>query len=213
MPALVPFAALALGAGAMYLCDPQQGRTRRARLSDRISSRASDVRDFAAAARRDVVNRARGLRAGASGLRRAGEVPDAVLVSRVRAKMGRYVSSPSAITVDAHDGAVTLSGPVRAAEHRGLVNATHAVRGVRTVSDRLEVHWSGTHVPALQGHRDRVGERFEFAQSRWSPSARVLAGGAATAVLLWSLARRTPTAAIAGFLAGLLLVRATEPGR
>ena len=205
MPGLLPLAALAVGAGAMFLYDPQQGRSRRSRLHDRMHRAAVDVRGFARAAGRDVANRSRGV---TSAFHRAGPVSDAVLVSRVRSKIGRYVSNPSAITVDAEQGRVSLGGPVLGEEHRGLVNAAHAVRGVLAVSDRLVVHRSAGGVPALQGGHRRYGERFELAQRRWSPAARALAGSAGLTMLLWWLARRNPAAAIAGLAGAALLLRA-----
>jgi hypothetical protein len=57
---------------------------------------------------------------------------------------------------------------------------TSSVRGVSGVENRLEAHDEPAGVPGLQGEprRRRSGERFEFMQTYWSPSARLLAGAA-----------------------------------
>jgi hypothetical protein len=69
-------------------------------------------------------------------------------------------------------------GPILAAEHPPLVAAVGRVRGAKRVEDRLQVHADAAEVPALQGGTPRTGERGEFLQRYWSPSARLAAGAA-----------------------------------
>ena len=64
---------------------------------------------------------------------------DAVLVARVRAQIGDVVSQPGAINVTAHQGHVTLSGPVPADEVDKLLATVETVRGVTEVVNRLIV--------------------------------------------------------------------------
>ena len=52
--------ALGLGALAMYLLDPQQGRRRRALLRDQVTHAKRVVRERASGAARDLSNRAYG---------------------------------------------------------------------------------------------------------------------------------------------------------
>src|SRR5437763_385294 len=62
-------------------------------------------------------SRARGAWSGLRSLpgRLTGEaVPDDVLVERVRAKLGRYISHPHAIEVDVSGGRICLTGPALA---------------------------------------------------------------------------------------------------
>ncbi len=120
---------------------------------------------------------------------RGGEpASDRVLVERVRAKLGRYVSHPSAIEVVAHDGDVVLTGDVLAAEHDDLVSVVAAVRGVRDVADHLDVHESAEGVSSLQGGARPGFARPELLQDHWSPGVRALAGGGALLLFLYGLA-------------------------
>lgn len=132
-----------LGAGLMYLLDPSGGGQRRALVRNKSV---------------DVGNRTRGLAAKASSRLRHDDASDAVLEARVRSKMGRAVSHASAITVDAREGQIVLSGNVLAAELDGLLSAVQSVRGVQSVENRLEVHDSSETSPSLQdGRLSRLG--------------------------------------------------------
>src|SRR5688572_22241506 len=148
MAILIPLAGLALGAAGMYLFDPGQGRRRRAVMRDQVNSRARLLTGAAGSAARDVRNRMRG---GAAQLQRwsamqQGEVPDRVLVERVRTKIGRNVSHPKAVKVEASAGTVTLRGPILAAEHHAMLRAVRRVRGIQDVQDLLQVHESAAHI-------------------------------------------------------------------
>lgn len=78
-PAGLVLGALALGALAMYLLDPEQGNRRRALVKDKLYSISRKSRKRAEAKSRDLVNRARGVAhearrvAGKLGLARGGE--------------------------------------------------------------------------------------------------------------------------------------------
>jgi uncharacterized membrane protein len=75
---------------------------------------------------------------------------------------------------------------------------------VKDVDNNLEVHAEAGNHPALQGGRERQGKRFEFLQENWSPTARLLAGAAGSALAVYGGARRGPLGAGLG-AAGLLL--------
>src|SRR5690606_37640947 len=96
--------AAALGAGLMYLFDPQQGRRRRALLRDQWVHLRRLAREGARVTAHDVAGRSAGMVAVVS--RRLNgnsqeDVPDTALVDRVRAKLGRVVSHPHAVHVTA----------------------------------------------------------------------------------------------------------------
>lgn len=163
---------LVLGAGLMYLFDPERGRTRRTRIRDRITGALSDSREFLDDAVHDLRDRAGGSAGSSSTESRPDRAPDETIGDRVRAKLGRYVSHPRAISVDAREGSVTLSGPILRGEAEALIDAVSSVRGVIEVLNRLEPH-DDADVPELSGRgRRRV---FDSAPSL-PPGLQLLAG-------------------------------------
>lgn len=136
------------------------------------------------------------------------DVPDHVLVERVRSKMGRYVSHPSSIDVNARDGQVTLEGVVLAHELDDLLSAVASVSGVKRVENRLEAHKTPENIPGLQGGVRRSGEPAEVMQEYWSPATRLVVGAAGMALMGNCLARRTPGAIVFGTVGFGLFTRA-----
>jgi hypothetical protein len=175
-----------LGAGLMYVLDPQQGKRRRALVRDKMDRSLNKLDDALAKSGRDLANRTRGFMAETRNqFRLESNVPDDdVLAERVRAKVGRVVSHPSAIEVIADQGRIRVAGPVLAHEVSGLRRAISSVRGVAAVEDRLEVHAEPGNVPGLQGEpRPRPAEN-------WPPAARLLAGTGAAVLILAGALRR-----------------------
>src|SRR5688572_29666256 len=102
---------IGLGAGLMYLLDPERGRRRRAVARDKAKSMLTQSEDAEGRTSRDVTNRARGVAAGARSIFGRKQVFEDVLAARVRSKIGRLVTHPGAIEVTATPaGTVTLSG-------------------------------------------------------------------------------------------------------
>ncbi|HEV2845156.1 MAG TPA: BON domain-containing protein [Thermoanaerobaculia bacterium] len=126
-----------LGAGLMYLLDPQGGRQRRALAKDKCVHAAKTSGKAMSKASRDLGNRTKGLIAGAGSRLHRGDVDDLVLADRVRSKMGRVVSDPSAIIVTSYEGRVTLSGTVPASEAGKLLPKVQKVKGVKGVDNHL----------------------------------------------------------------------------
>jgi hypothetical protein len=214
------FLGIVLGAGAAFLLDPQQGRRRRALMRDRMARTGREAREFGDAAAKDLRARAHGfssqLRSAgqAFGGGRHGEPPsDDVLVERVRAKLGRYVSHPHAIRVSAQNSYVTVSGDILASEHGKLLQALRMVPGVRDCADRLDVHTSAEGISALQGGTTPSGQPLEILQSRWSPGTRAIVGGAGALLSLYALARggARGVAALAGGAALIARAKANRP--
>jgi uncharacterized membrane protein len=136
-------------------------------------------------------------------------VSDEVLVGRVRAELGRFVSHSHAIEVTAEGGHVTLAGPILAEEVRPLLRCVRRVPGVRAVSDRLAVHEDASHVSALQGGQPAPGSRFELMQENWSPAARLAVGSFGAGLMLSALrVRGTGACAVLGLSGGALVARA-----
>jgi len=106
-----------LGAGLMYLLDPDAGGRRRARARDKAARSLKRGGKAALKTSHDLGNRTRGLVAGAASRLRKEEVDDRVLSERVRAKIGRVVS-PAGIGTAL--GAVGLGLLARGLKNRGL---------------------------------------------------------------------------------------------
>lgn len=208
--------AIALGAAGAFMLDPQQGRRRRALLRDKTVRNMREARAFGDAAAKDLRARAQGAAAGLRALRhrpRGTPPSDDVLHDRVRAKLGRYASHPHAIHISAQNGYVTLSGDILATEHGALLRAIHAVRGVRDIADRLDVHAAAEGVPSLQGGSTPPGERWELLQAAWSPGTRALVGGTGGLLAVYALARGglLGVAALAGGAALIARAKANRP--
>jgi len=178
----------ALGATGVFILDPRDGRRRRALVRDKLMRGLNEGREFSDAAAKDLRARARGIAARARSLR-GGPATDAVLVERLRAKLGRYCSHPGAVEVTALDGRVVLTGHILAGEVEPLVNVVRAVAGVQHVDNQLTIHQNAGKVSALQGGAERHGERWEIFEEHWTPGVRALAGGAGAAFVLYALAR------------------------
>src|SRR5678816_4408767 len=86
-----------IGAGVMYLLDPDRGRRRRAVLRDQLVSAGHRTSDAVGATSRDVTNRARGVVAELRGRLRREHVDDQVLRERVRARVGAVVGHAAAL--------------------------------------------------------------------------------------------------------------------
>src|SRR5262249_32514684 len=116
-----------IGAALMYYFDPDRGTRRRSLARDQLRRATSRARRSADAAVKDVSNRTRGTFSELRSAIAPQFVPDEVLVERVRSKLGRCVSRPSAIEVSAHEGRVALGGSILASELHNLLAAVEAI--------------------------------------------------------------------------------------
>jgi hypothetical protein len=146
---------LVIGAGAMYLLDPERGAARRAGLRARTRELASSTREVLASSEDALF--------------------EDVLVERVRSRLERVTRHANAIEVRCKEGnEIELKGPALASEHDRIVRAASRVRGVEAIDDDLVVYEDADGVPAL--------EEVERAPSAGAP--RDLLIGASVAALL-----------------------------
>ncbi|MFN3428964.1 MAG: BON domain-containing protein [Candidatus Sericytochromatia bacterium] len=131
---------LGLGAGLMYLLDPERGDRRRATLLEQATHVRTHGVGTVSKRSRHLRNRAVGLLAEARRRTRHEEVSDDVLVARVRSKMGLVVSKPRQIEVAADKGRVILSGPIPTGEVDRLLQTVSNIAGVEIVENWLEEH-------------------------------------------------------------------------
>ena len=137
--ATIALVGIGVGAGVMYLADPDSGRRRRGRLRDIATHTSKVLQTAIEASSHDCENRLCGLVARMRlRVSRAAVPIDDVLAERVRARLGHLVSHPRGIEVHASKGVVTLSGGVSEAEAARLLSGVPRVPGVIAVEDRLD---------------------------------------------------------------------------
>lgn len=181
---------------ALYYLDPKRGQRRWSRTRDWFTQTSRNFQSGFSKAGRDIGNRTRG--AYASIRSRFGSQSgntDEVLAQRVRSQLGRFVSHPGSIHVTAHDGRVTLSGPILAAEVGQLIWHVYTVRGVKEIENQLDVHDEPGRIPGLQGEGTLRSAAGKFRQSNWSPAVRAIVGtvgvAASIAGIVGATRRRT----------------------
>ncbi len=179
-----------LGIGAVYLLDPEMGRTRRSLLRDKMVHLAHKANDAFGATTRDLNNRAQGLLAATLSLFSLEPASDEKLVARVRSKMGHYVSHPGAIQVTADNGRVILSGPIPASELDTLIRCVSSVRGVAGLENQLEIHERTDHVPGLRDTQTPLNAQAGPRTAQWSPMARLIASVAGSVLAIYGARQR-----------------------
>jgi hypothetical protein len=139
-------------------------------------------------------------------------IDDRVLVERVRAALGRVVSNPRAIDVDAENGEVILRGSILQSEVSRLLNRVRRIRGVNAIISELEAH-DRPH----QASSWPAGGRAEPGSAPWrgiAPSSRLMTGAAGFALTTYGAMRRSvPAALIAAAGVGLIARVATTAQR
>ena len=131
-------AGAAIGAGLLYLFDPERGARRRAQLRDQLEHTGREVEQAARTGSRRLRNRAAGVAHEIRAELTEGEVDDRVLAERVRSMVGHVTSRAGDVEVSATGGRVTLSGTVAPEELSEVVRTARAVRGVAEVENRLQ---------------------------------------------------------------------------
>lgn len=211
------FTGMGLGAVLMYFYDPRAGNRRRVIARDKLVSWSHQFNDAIRVAARDMSHRVQGTLAESRSLFLKKPQTPEVIEARIRSKLGRCVSHPSAINVVAEEGGrVILEGPILQREVEDLLNAVASVQGVTSIENRLEAHRTAEGVPALQGGTGRPGERIEMMQTNWAPATRLLAGSVGTSLMLTAVRKPGLFNGLLGLLGLGLFARAAtnqEMGR
>ena len=187
-----------VGAGLIYMLDPDEGRRRRATARGAAHHLAKAFDDAVGKTSRDLSNRAQGLVAELNSVFKCEEADDDVIAARVRSKLGRAVSHPHAIHIAVNQGNVALSGQILAREVEPLLTRVWSVRGVEGVENRLEAHEQAGSISSLQGGIPHPGDTSLLRQSHWSPAFRFLAGVGGGALTIYGARRRDIFSAAVG---------------
>ena len=195
---------LGLGAGLMFLLDPDRGRRRRALVRDKAVAANRRLADRTAATLEDASNRARGIAAEARRLWRAEKVADDVLSERVRARLGQVCARPRDVVVEVHDGRVVLRGAVADDEYDRVLRRVRWTPGVTAIEHDLTVRAEPhpERPPRAARMLDRLGDR-RFLGAGLGLAAAAIGGGrhvsgsllgatALAGVVRSRAARRTP---------------------
>jgi uncharacterized membrane protein len=152
-------AGVLVGAGLMYLLDPDRGTRRRKIAGDRLGRARRHIGEQLGGAVRDARNRSAGTFAELRARFGGDDAQDAIIEERIRARLGRLVSHPGAVEVAVISGEATLLGTVLEDELDALLTGVGWVRGVQRVWNQLDVYGVPDGVPELQGGVSRERRR------------------------------------------------------
>lgn len=178
---------MAIGALAMYIADPAEGRRRRALLQDKMAHYSHQTQKMVGGKVRDARNRLTGLQAEAMNLmhsRRAKPLDNHVLEARVRSRIARMFPQIDEVEVSADDGVVTLSGDIHADYEDELIEQVEGIPGVEEVR-----HGMQSYVDEARGMMTSI---FSSRSPLW------IAGALGAGALTWyALTRRQPLGLLA----------------
>jgi hypothetical protein len=146
-------AGVATGTVVMYYLDKQSGARRRALVRDKVVAVGHDAADLAEAKAKRAADRVKGMLATGRLDRVGGDEPDSdqQLHDRIRARLGRIVSHPKSIQIEANQGSVRLQGHVLTQELDVLLREINDMAGVRSIRNELTCHDTAQGIPELQG--------------------------------------------------------------
>lgn len=196
------------GALAMYLLDPDRGRRRRAMARDQLVHLGHQTRRDSSVIAADIFNRVKGFVAETRASLKPTEASDDVVKERIRSVLGRAVSHPHAVEVDARNGIVTLKGFILEDEIPAMITTVGAVRGVKEIIDNLERGRHPEEMPSLQGGRPRKAWKPDFLQTNQAPATRFLLGLGGAALLRNGIRRGGLLGTVSSFGGAVMLTRA-----
>lgn len=131
----------AAGAAAVYLFDPERGRTRRAKLADQVGAAMRKAGREMRAQARYQQGVAKGiLHDVADPFRPETQVDDVTLLQKIRSEaVGHWNGPKQDLEIDVRDGMVTLRGHALQGDAEELIDLVESVDGVRGITDQLNV--------------------------------------------------------------------------
>lgn len=130
---------LAIGAMAMYLADPAQGKRRRGLVQEKMRIATEKTGNALEHAMHSTGNQLSQAQVRAKSMLRRKEFDDESLKDRLRNAIAMLASVPEEIRIKAEQGKVTLTGAVAAKEKNRLLRKLRRMPGVRELRDELEL--------------------------------------------------------------------------
>lgn len=178
---------LAIGALAMYIADPSEGRRRRALLQDKMTRYSHQTQRMVGGKMRDARNRLTGLQAEAMKMmssRQAKPLDNHVLEARVRSRIARAFPDLDEVEVSADEGVVTLSGHINSEDEDRLIEMVEDIPGVEEVRHGMQSY--------VDEARGMMSSMFSGRSPWW------IAGAIGAGALTWyALSRRQPMGLLA----------------
>jgi uncharacterized membrane protein len=196
-----------LGAGVMYLLDPNQGQRRRVLVRDQVGHLTRQASEAAETTARDLGHHAQGAIAEVRSRLSRDHPTDAVLVARVRTRLGRVSRHPGNLEVVARGGHVRVSGFIPANEVKRVRATIRSVRGVKQVEDHLDVYQETEARPELARGARGAEALHEPPGVWWSPTKRLLATASGGALIIFGFSQRGVLGAAAGITGAGFCVR------
>ncbi len=178
---------MALGALAMYIADPAEGRRRRALLQDKMTHYSNQTQKMVGGKVRDARNRLTGMQAEAMKMmssRQAKPLDNHVLEARVRSRIARAFPQIDEVDVSVDDGVVTLAGDINADYEDQLIELVEGIPGVEEVRHGMQSY--------VEEARGMMSSMFAGRSPLW------IAGAIGAGALTWfALSRRQPMGLVA----------------
>ena len=140
---------LILGAGFMYLFDPDRGLARRAQIRTQALDLRNEFEDVLNEGLRDLQESGRELNAEIASRLRPDQTSDWLIEHRVRASLNTNGYHADAVNVKVLNGEVVLSGAALSTEVPEIIRQAYTVSGVRAVTNQLEPHEQPEEIAAM----------------------------------------------------------------
>lgn len=189
LPGAAALGGIALGALAMYLADPVQGRRRRELVQEKMRTASEATGSVLSEAMHRTENRMSSAQLRAKSLLRRKQLDDESLQDRVRNTVAMLASFPEEVRIKAEQGKVILSGTVAAKEKERLLRKIRRIPGVRELRDQLELktiarkpwfrdaHASPRHSSALDASSEKASDSIKGAARRLPIGAMLTVAG------------------------------------
>lgn len=135
---LLTLASMVIGAGLMYIFDPDIGKRRRAAVRNGMKNSVTKTTEAIKNGTRELKESAREVVSGIKHKFTAGS--DEKLAVEIRDAITAVVTNPDSVEITVDNGFITLTGTLPEIELTPLIKSVVSVRGVRAVDNKIHTH-------------------------------------------------------------------------